>query len=1417
MLRAGFIVFVLLAVSAAQCLTTVSSQDYVVDLEVSDEVTVAVRVATTEDLASLTFRIVYDADLLTFVTGSADLSNPRLAGDDITLTVEAPGRVSFNGLDWSFDPTGGLLRAVLTGDDVLFSFRLQAVNYGVSAIDFVEITAFQSGGGNDSTATTSGSVTVEGLGDIVFSPPGGAYNSAQAVTLSAGNATAIYYTLDGTEPTATPALLYTVPFAVNGAHDETVTVTVLAVDDQSRGKRDSADYLFDFADPLPPTDLDLIAEDDTGALDSDNLTKQTTGLTVTGTAEAGSTVKLWAGGSRVLLASGTAADFAAPGLDIALGQGVNAVTATATDAAGNESSASAPLTITVDAILPPPPQITTPIDDSDRTNPVVSVTGTAEGLTDVSVFRGAQLVGTVSADAGGDWSLETGSLDNGTHVFEATATDAAGNTSPSSASATTRLDASFIAATDWSGSTAEGWLNWVSGDIALTRVASGGAEGGYVRSRLDLLTANVDSDLWWPCYRAPPTSEPINGDFTNASVSVALNDFGTVDLQGGSLHFFVGEWDPGTGTSTFWIFRTPVAAATAGSWQTRHLQLTAVEADWEARGDVPYRALAELLVRPQQWGFVIVGAARAQPLGFLGFDSLRVTSGPIVHVVQAAAQPDPTLAEPVDFTVTFSAPVTGFSGGSVALGGTAFAGTATVTGGPGTYNVAVSDLAADGTVTVTIPAGAAVDANGHANQLSQSTDNEVTYDGTAPTLAPVSIASDNPDPAWARVGDEVTVSFTASEPLAALPMVTIDGHAAGSVVSTGPDSYAASRVMQTGDTTAGPLPLRIEFSDPAGNPGVPVIATTDGSAVRFDETAPTVTVAAAGLTNDSTPALAGTVSDAAATVSVQIGVGPLFAAVNQGGGVWILPDGTVTPALTDGTYDLTATATDPAGNVGTDTAVAGLTVDTQAPVAVASAASRTSVTVDYQEELTGAATSGNYTLSPALAVTGVVLAAGRYELTTAEQAPGQLYTITITGVADAAGNPVANSPQFRALDDVPPSVDAFSVQDPTETVPGLTDQRDVDVTITDSDVGGTVSAWLISESAVPPAPAAAGWVTTRPTAFTLSVGDGQKTLYAWVKDDSDNVSALTDASQTNITLDSGRFFSLHLTNSAISDLVFGEWSGASADFDVNQDAVVESKQSATLGHAYFFNSAVTDPAKQMLSCDVRNYGQTSRWRLVVDVPEGRGSCTLTWDASEAEAGRELYFQWLVLDSETGRGLPIDLKPSGGSLEVTEDSEFEIVHAPAVDVTFQLQPGWNLIGSSVLSLLTVDEAFRDNAGARIKVGPVWYWTGGIMQAVADAASAVPEWGVWVYALRSVTSRIVSGPPPDGVFVLRRGWNFISPVDQWTVPADPAISGPVWRWDPFWQEYLAVHSGVLEPGQGYALYLDADELEIRTGTD
>ncbi|MBF0433667.1 MAG: hypothetical protein HQK83_20475 [Fibrobacteria bacterium] len=82
-----------------------------------------------------------------------------------------------------------------------------------------------------------------------------------------------------------------------------------------------------------------------------------------------------------------------------------------------------------------------------------------------------------------------------------------------------------------------------------------------------------------------------------------------------------------------------------------------------------------------------------------------------------------------------------------------------------------------------------------------------------------------------------------------------------------------------------------------------------------DSIAPVVTVNVLH-TADNTPQLSGTIDDPTATITVDV-ASQQYTATNNGDGTWVLPDNTINP-LGSETYDVTVTAVDTAGNIGTD-------------------------------------------------------------------------------------------------------------------------------------------------------------------------------------------------------------------------------------------------------------------------------------------------------------------------------------------------------------------------------------------------------------------------------------------------------------------------------------------------------------------
>jgi hypothetical protein len=102
---------------------------------------------------------------------------------------------------------------------------------------------------------------------------------------------------------------------------------------------------------------------------------------------------------------------------------------------------------------------------------------------------------------------------------------------------------------------------------------------------------------------------------------------------------------------------------------------------------------------------------------------------PAVTINQAAGQADPTSASPISYKVSFSEPVTGFTGADLSFAGSTVSGTLTavVSGGGANYTVSVAAMSGTGNVIASIPAAKAADLAGNTNTASTSTDNKVSF------------------------------------------------------------------------------------------------------------------------------------------------------------------------------------------------------------------------------------------------------------------------------------------------------------------------------------------------------------------------------------------------------------------------------------------------------------------------------------------------------------------------------------------------------------------------------------------------------------------------------------------------------------------------------------------------------------------
>ncbi|WP_228139656.1 BapA/Bap/LapF family large adhesin, partial [Acinetobacter baumannii] len=241
-----------------------------------------------------------------------------------------------------------------------------------------------------------------------------------------------------------------------------------------------------------------------------------------------------------------------------------------------------------------------------------------------------------------------------------------------------------------------------------------------------------------------------------------------------------------------------------------------------------------------------------------------------------------------------------------------------VNNGDGTWTLADNTLPvlADGPHTVSVTA------TDVAGNVSTPVTGTVTVDATAPTLA---ITTD--DLALAA-GEDANITFTFSEAVAGFDVsdITVVGGTLTGLTTT--DNITWTAVFTPDGTGTAPSIAVADgsYTDVAGNLGTgDVLDGTDGFIV--DLVAPVVTFADVS-TNDTTPALTGTIDDPTATVVVTVD-GVDYPAVNNGDGTWTLADNTL-PVLADGPHTVSVTATDVAGNVSTP--VTGtVTVDATAP------------------------------------------------------------------------------------------------------------------------------------------------------------------------------------------------------------------------------------------------------------------------------------------------------------------------------------------------------------------------------------------------------------------------------------------------------------------------------------------------------
>jgi gliding motility-associated-like protein len=808
--------------------------------------------------------------------------------------------------------------------------------------------------------------------------------------------------------------------------------------------------------------------------------------------------------------------------------------ATYTDVAGNNGGAGTTPALTFDTSDPAAPSAPVLASGSDsgfsNTDNVTNVTtpvftGTAEAGSTVTLYDtdGVTVIGTGIA-TGGNWSIPVAALTPGVHTITAKATDAANNVSPASTGLAVTIDTTSPTLAITSdvpqlkiGETATitftfsedpgTTFNWdgTTGDVVVTGGTLGAISGsGFTRTATFTPTAGINAGTA-SITVAAATYTDVAGNNGGAGTTPALT-FDTSNPAAPSTPVLATASDSGVSNSdNITNVTTPVFTGTAEPGSTVTLYDTdgvtvigtgiATGGNWSITATTLSPGVHTVMAKATD------AAGNVSPAS-TGLAVTIDTSIPVISSI-ALADPNPTMASSVAYTVTFSKIVSNVDVSDFSLSTTGgAAGTiAGITSADNTvFSVTVNAITGSGTIGLNLNnAGTGITDIAGNNIATGLTGDFYTFDRTVPTLSAVNIVSDNGNPVLAKVGNTATLTFTASETLQT-PVVTIAGHA---VTPTAAGNNWTATYTFTSSDPEGLVAYNIAFSDLIGNAGVPV--STGTGSVTFDRTAPTLS--AVNIASDNANPLFGNVGNNitltfTSSEALQIPVVTIAGHTvvpTAAGNNWTA---TYTLASTDaeGLVPYQIAFLDLAGNAGTpvSTGTGSVTVDKSAPTLSA-------VEISSNNALPFLAIVGNtatltFTASEPLQ-TPVVTIAGHtvtptatgnnwtatYTFTSADPDGLVPYNIAFSDLSGNAGTPVSTGSGSVTLDQSVPTLSAVNIvsdhANPTLAIVGNT----ATLTFTASEVLQTPDV-TIAGHAVTPTATGNNWTATY--TFTSSDAEG---------------------------------------------------------------------------------------------------------------------------------------------------------------------------------------------------------------------------------------------------------------------------------------------------------------------------------------
>ncbi|AUM11350.1 Ig-like domain-containing protein [Ketobacter alkanivorans] len=852
---------------------------------------------------------------------------------------------------------------------------------------------------------------------------------------------------------------YSVVALSEGAH----SVQLMATD--RAGNQSAWSSLFNLMiDTAAPNPIGSIAlQPDTGVV-GDGVTA-TGAIQLVGTADAGDYVEVFVDGSSVgQVLVDSSGDWI---LDLSAAPLVNgnySVTTQVVDLAGNQSSVSPGFDIVINALPPSMPVIsgittdTGLASDGITADSTLEVLGTADAGADVYVYIDGVGVGVTTADMFGNWSFDHTAtvLTDGVHILTAQAENISGLQSPMSVafnlvidtaapvvpaitsmttdtgvlgdlitgdntllfSGTSEADATievFIGGSSVGTTTANGSGVWTfdysgttlsDGAYSITATAQDASGNTSVASSAYAIT--IDTGLpAAPAITAMTTDTGVLGDLITGDNTLLFSGTSEADA---TIEIFIGASSVGTTTangSGVWTFDYSGTTLSDGAYS-----ITATAQD--ASGNTSVASSAYAITIDTGLPAAPAITAMTTDTGVLG----DLITGDNTLLFSGTSEADATIeifigASSVGTTTANGSGVWTFDYSGTTFSDGAYSITATAQDASG--NTSVASTSFNLTIDVVAPAAPSVDSitldSGILGDLITS-DNTLLISGTAEANSTVEL----------MVGG-ISVGTVAANGSGAWSF-----DYTGTVLSDGSYLFSATATdtAANNSATSSGFAVTIDSSAPAA-PAVTAITTDTGSSD--------------GITSDNSLVFSGA-AEANSTVTVFVDAGSIGTTTASGAGAWSY-DYTGT-SLSDGTYSITASTQDTAGNTSALSSTFSVTVDSSTPAAPAitgittDSGANDGITNDNTLIISGTGEvglvvdlmlDGSSILTPTVNGSGVWTA----DYTGASLSDGS-YTLTATQ-SDAADNTSAVSSGFALqVDTANPTLSTTSPADGATTV-----------------------------------------------------------------------------------------------------------------------------------------------------------------------------------------------------------------------------------------------------------------------------------------------------------------------------------------------------------------------------------------------